>query len=172
MSKESKTGKKAAQAAAAMAQKDKKVITDEKYIEELRYSLANGLYVAQEGARALLREYDKLLVFYKGLEENLLDRHNQLIKVEAERVAQVAGLNAEIAKLEQDLLDVSSANDALTQHRDEAIAQSKRAFDHFVEGERKLSIANARIEQLEAEKAQNAKIAEDAPFADQVRTTE
>lgn len=55
---ESKTGRKAAQAAAAMNQSAKKVISDEQYVKNLRDDLANARYVAQEGARALLRVYD------------------------------------------------------------------------------------------------------------------
>lgn len=56
---DSKTGRKAAAAAAAMNQGNKKVITDEQYIKNLRNDLASGLYVTQEGARALLRRFDQ-----------------------------------------------------------------------------------------------------------------
>lgn len=67
---DSKTGRKAAAAAAAMNQGSKKVISDEKYIENLRYDLANGLYVAQEGARALLRQFD---LFQEKLKQATFD---------------------------------------------------------------------------------------------------
>lgn len=57
MSKTSKT----ARASMGVVVKEKKVIPDEVYIKNLRIDLESGLYVAQEGARALLRAYDTAL---------------------------------------------------------------------------------------------------------------
>lgn len=68
---DSKTGKKAAAAAAAMNQKDKKVITDEQYIKDVRYNLENCIHVTQEGTRALLRQYDAILAELKIAQEKL-----------------------------------------------------------------------------------------------------
>jgi len=58
MSKESKTAR--ASLKAGQVKTEVKVISDEQYIKNLRSDLENGLYVAQEGARALLRSYDAL----------------------------------------------------------------------------------------------------------------
>ena len=76
MSKESKTAR--ASMSAGQAKTEKKVISDEQYIKNLRYDTENGLYVAQEGAKALLREYDKLLAYTKGVEQNALLFKEQL----------------------------------------------------------------------------------------------
>lgn len=67
MSKVSKT----ARASAVQTVGQKVVITDETYLKNLRYDLANGLYVAQEGARALLRLYDVALAEIKQLTDKL-----------------------------------------------------------------------------------------------------
>ena len=67
MSKVSKT----ARASAVQTVGQKVVITDETYLKNMRYDLANGLYVAQEGARALLRLYDVALAEIKQLTDKL-----------------------------------------------------------------------------------------------------
>ena len=59
MGKISKTARAAMKAVEAGQQKKKEIIPDEEYIRLLRIDLTSGLYVSQEGARALLREYDK-----------------------------------------------------------------------------------------------------------------
>jgi hypothetical protein len=69
MSKESKT----ARASAVTAKVEKKVISDEQYIKNLRNDLDAKLYVSQEGARALLGAYDKLLDYTRSVEQRNLD---------------------------------------------------------------------------------------------------
>lgn len=103
MSKESKTARASMNAGQNKA--EKKVISDEQYVKNLRYDVENGLYVAQEGAKALLRSYDGVLARIKVL-GNFLDEA-QIVPVSADvdvvdtairiiRVLQVA--NAELAE--------------------------------------------------------------------------
>lgn len=67
MSKVSKT----ARASMAQTVGEKKVISDEVYVKNLRNDVASGLYVAQEGAKALLRAYDAALAEIQQLTEQL-----------------------------------------------------------------------------------------------------
>lgn len=68
MSKVSKT----ARASMAQTVGTKAVIPDEVYVKNLRNDVASGLYVAQEGAKALLREYDKALAEISELKKREL----------------------------------------------------------------------------------------------------
>lgn len=67
MSKVSKT----ARASMAQTVGTKAVISDEVYIKNLRNDVNSGLYVAQEGAKALLRAYDASLNTIGELNEHV-----------------------------------------------------------------------------------------------------
>ena len=100
MSKLSKT----ARASMAQTVGQKVVISDETYVKNLRDDLANKRYVAQEGARALLRAHDVALTTIGELNEqvNLLqiDSKSQenLIK---DLIASNDKLKAEIAAAQE-----------------------------------------------------------------------
>lgn len=59
MAAPSKTARQAMNAGATV--REKKVISDEEYVKNLRYDVSNGIHATQEGAKALLRSYDALL---------------------------------------------------------------------------------------------------------------
>lgn len=80
MSKVSKT----ARASAGVVVKETKVISDETYIKSLRNDLESGLYVAQEGARALLRAYDTLYKNNQALDAELQAALKQVAELQAE----------------------------------------------------------------------------------------
>lgn len=103
MSKVSKTAR--ASMGSGLVIKEKKVIPDEVYIKNLRIDLDSGLYVAQEGARALLRAYDSLLndvslkeaLANKAIENEALYKNNQALDAELQAaLKQVAELQAEL----------------------------------------------------------------------------
>ncbi|HXQ38141.1 MAG TPA: hypothetical protein VN843_29320 [Anaerolineales bacterium] len=52
---------KTARASMVQTVGEKKVISDEVYVKNLRYDVNNGIHATQEGAKALLRAYDALL---------------------------------------------------------------------------------------------------------------
>lgn len=96
MSKASKT----ARASMVTGPVTKAVISDEVYVKNLRYDLANGLYVAQEGARALLRTYDLLVNAHASMGAQLHDalENNKQLREELLKASDViTKLNAEIA---------------------------------------------------------------------------
>ena len=67
MSKTSKT----ARASMVIGPVGKTVISDEVYVKNLRNDVGSGLYVAQEGAKALLRSYDAALITINELNEHV-----------------------------------------------------------------------------------------------------
>lgn len=98
MSKVSKT----ARASAGMMHTEKKVIPDEVYIKNLRNDLDSGLYVAQEGARTLLRAYDAALAKLTEMTDSLkiaAAENHAIQESEQALKAQVAELEAEITQI-------------------------------------------------------------------------
>lgn len=103
MSKVSKT----ARASAGVAVKEKTVISDEVYIKNLRIDLESGLYVAQEGARALLRAYDESLAAEKRLTETLAGSESALCNKVIENEALYKNNQALDAELQAALKQVT-----------------------------------------------------------------
>ncbi len=66
---ESKTARAARKAVEGSIITKKEVISDEEYLRQLRIDLSSGIYVSQEGARALLRLYDVALARIAELEK-------------------------------------------------------------------------------------------------------
>ena len=77
----------------------KTVIPDEVYIKNLRNDVASGLYVAQEGAKALLRAYDKLQAEF----DTLLKNSTEQVVATAEVTTQLEASKARIVELEAEI---------------------------------------------------------------------
>jgi len=57
--------------------KEKKVISDEEYISNLRYDVSNGIHATQEGAKALLRAYDAMLAENAALKTQIANTQQE-----------------------------------------------------------------------------------------------
>lgn len=109
MSKVSKT----ARASAVSSVGEKKVISDEVYIKNLRNDVASGIYVSQEGAKALLRAYDAALVTINELNvqvNGVVEQDEVLKETIAVLSAENEVLKAEIDKI-KDALSGPSATE-------------------------------------------------------------
>lgn len=131
MSKVSKT----ARASAGMVVREVKVIPNEVYIKNLRIDLESGLYVAQEGARALLRAYDTAIA--NSVEQVLAtnSEREQRLALEKSNLALDAELKAALSQIEtltQDL-EISARNAAELKERirDLELAAEEAAYDEY-----------------------------------------
>lgn len=109
MSKTSKT----ARASAVADRFEKKVIPDEVYIKNLRNDLDSGLYVAQEGARALLRAYDQALGWVNEANDKLGGAEKTLANKVIENEALYKNNQALTAELQAALSQVSKLSEEL-----------------------------------------------------------
>jgi|SRR5579859_3213787 len=102
---------KTARASMVQTVGEKKVIPDADYIKSLRYDVNNGIHATQEGAKALLREYDKEVAAVAHLAEATSSLLKRVETAEAElRKANDAfkGLS-EINNMSTSLLEVANA---------------------------------------------------------------
>lgn len=144
MSKVSKT----ARASAGVIVKEKQVIPDEVYIKNLRIDLKSGLYVAQEGARALLRAFDAALVHIVELtnknETTEFEVADKIIENEAlykSNLALDAELKAALFQIEMPTQDLEAARASIANYRadfedsDEAAEEVGAAIEEMVKKE-------------------------------------
>lgn len=113
---------KTARASMVKTVSEKIVISDEEHIKNLRNDIASALHVTQEGAKALLRAYDRALVTINEL--NIQDAA-LAEQTEATRVVNVS-LIGQIEKLENELNKLRAEQNDTAFERDLADAKNNQ----------------------------------------------
>lgn len=90
---------KTARASMVQTVGEKKAISDEAYIKDLRNNIASAIHVTQESAKALLRAYDKLQAEF----DTTLKNATEQVTATAEVTVQLQAAKTRITELEAEI---------------------------------------------------------------------
>jgi hypothetical protein len=137
---DSKTGKKAAAAAAVKV--EKVVLSDQERVRLLRIEVASNIYPSSENSRALLREYDNVLAANKKFVDDIRELTDYLVAHrydgpnEGESIIQMA--TRTLATTDASLIELDKTSTKLEAARDAAETYVAELRDRVAELEAEL----------------------------------